>query len=413
MISSTTLAEVRRRPRLQEIATFLILAVVTISWASTTSDSISVFGVTRSILICVLVPALIFRISESPQALPNIVTLFIAVSIFGGYSLMSFWTFAEGGMPTVPEHVIWVLLTVAVGAVFLLSPPHEPLVSHNVARAYVYLALAALVITIILGGLRFEGVPRFVYDFETSGGTTIGYSQGTSKFYGLAAVFSAIQLDRKSSTAFGTLRDSALCVLLLFLSFIGGGRGEFVITAFLCGLIVMSLPLAALAGTGLLWIFSREDSGSGILTGYGTIVERYATLPVSLGSRDSLLSDGVNLLSGEPKCGIIGCGIGFFQHYFGYAPGLYPHNIPLEFLIFFGLWLAVPVVVLTFLGIGQVRRMPGDSTIFWFTLCFFFAVSLKSGSLLTSYLLAGGVAFLAVLGLNRLSMRSSPVEKGS
>jgi hypothetical protein len=118
----------------------------------------------------------------------------------------------------------------------------------------------------------------------------------------------------------------------------------------------------------------------------------------TFGMRDVLLAKCIELLINEPICLFFGGGIGFFQYYFGYHPGMYPHNVPVEFLISFGLVFTLPLIYFVSRGLVQIYRLEGFESQFLFVFAYFLLVGLKSGSVITSYLLVGCMTFLCMRG---------------
>ncbi|WP_139167382.1 hypothetical protein [Kordiimonas lacus] len=307
--------------------------------------------------------------------------------------------------------MIWVGLSVSIGASFYLTESGDPILSGRAAWMYIYFALLILIFTISQGGLVIAGVPRFVFDLTTSEGVAINYSQGISKFYGLAAVFSATLLSR--STQRSTIRFTciALLMLFLFLSFIGGGRGDFGF-AFVVSLLALRFIYAAmfLGVVFAIGSFYSNMVGDFISSNF-VLFDRYLALSYSLGMRDTLLLDSFRLLKDEPYCLIFGCGFGFFQNYFNYAEDLYPHNVLIETIISFGLCTTGALAFLAAKGIKRVQRLHGSSPHFFFMAIFVFSLSLKSGTIATSFLLFGCLIFLACHGALRIVERKNSVDK--
>lgn len=384
---------------LQATATFLAVALVTISWASTTNASQDLLGLMRNVFILLLIPILAILVNAQPRAIGGIVVMFAGISALGVYSLTSLRVFAPGAEDALSEHVIWILLSSAIAAILYLSPRNRAVIPDSVVRMYILLAVVIVAVSVILGGLQIGGVPRFVYDFVTIEGSKLAYSQGISKFYGLAAVFAALQVTREECRLSRKVVSSGLLICFLFLSLIGGGRGDFVVALSLSLIALGSVRLILMAVAGVFVNLILRSQVLELITNYSILEYRYAELGSSWSIRGKLLADSFALMADKPICTLFGCGIGYFQYHYGYAPGLYPHNIPAEWLISFGAWITLPVFVLVSLGLTQIYRFEGFRSNLIFVFLFFLGVSLKSGSVLTSYLLVGIAAFLCLKGL--------------
>lgn len=191
-------------------------------------------------------------------------------------------------------------------------------------------------------------------------------------------------------------------VIFLFLSLIGGGRGDFVFALLTSMLVLGKLYAAAVVSIVTLMGMVYASAVEELLSTYSILAERFFALSNSLGMRDTLIADSLNLLLDNPVCMAVGCGIGFFQSYYDYPASLYPHNVLLETLISFGL---IPTFALAFFaltGRSRMRELHGKSPNFVAMTVFFILISFKSGALLTAFLLWGGLIFLALHGIARL-----------
>lgn len=384
---------------MQSVNTFLIFSIVTVAWASTTHESYVLFSITRSVFILFHLIVIALLIASRPKGLGSIVLAVTGITALGIYSWGMLQINAPEAVDDLVPHLIWVSLSSSIAASLLLAARDRPVVTDAVAWMYVCFATSVAALTFALGGLQLQDTPRFVYDLTTADGTTLTYSQGISKFYGLAAVLSALLARRQTH---GLSRKIAIwggVTVFLTLSLIGGGRGDFLVSLLL---VIAALGGArvflAVAAGGLVYaLFETEIIG--LLGEYTTLMNRYSALTESLGMRDILLSASYELLSKEPLCFWLGCGIGFFQYYFGFRSGLYPHNVPVEFLVSFGVVITCLVVMLAYFGVFRVYRVEGGRSPSLFVALYFALISLKSGSVINSYMIAGFIAFLCVHGL--------------
>jgi hypothetical protein len=234
----------------------------------------------------------------------------------------------------------------------------------------------------------------------------IDYSQSTTAFFGLGAIFFtflACALTNK-------IRIFILIVALLylFISFLGGARGELIIA-----LLIINLILFKSLSTGQIILYLIFLSA--ILAGnlfYEIIdfenyifTKRFMDIfnNQNFGLRDILLMNGFALLSDRLDCLLIGCGFNFFQIYYDYDFGLYPHNIALELIITYGFLIAIPLILLSVLGciLGYFTKF--GNTFTFYVLLYFFGISLKSNSLLSV------VAIPTILYFSYISLRSIKV----
>ncbi len=339
------------------------------------------------------------RAQEKVASIVSVAVLLAAMAMYSVLMLRLRSVTSEGDLA---QHAIWVAVSGATAAVFVLLPTGKSILSDRVAWMYVGSAVAIVYYTAVVGGLQFDGFPKFVYDLINQQGVAISYSQGVSKFYGLAAVFATIIASQSANKGVTKWLSFLLAVLFLAFSFLGGGRGDFAFAILVSLWAIRKLYLLIVLAAGMLAVLAYPDAISGVLGQNQDLFDRYAALNYSLGMRDQLLIDSLNLLIREPGCLIFGCGIGFFQSYYGYPQGMYPHNVPVEFLISFGLIIASFWLLTAALGIEQLQRRYGRSPYFKFMVTYFLLVSLKSGTIASSFLLVGTTTFLCVVGLPHL-----------
>ncbi|WP_286908296.1 hypothetical protein [Roseovarius sp.] len=132
------------------------------------------------------------------------------------------------------------------------------------------------------------------------------------------------------------------------------------------------------------------------------------------GLRDQLLAESMGLLGDKSICLALGCGFSYFQHYYGYAYGLYPHNQLVELVIVFG--LPFSLVFIGFTAIGCRRLFKGSGAGFLFALLWGYSavVALKSGSVDSTSLFIP-LSFMCIChsGIVFRSRGPSPLAKSS
>src|SRR5690606_22950653 len=109
--------------------------------------------------------------------------------------------------------------------------------------------------------------------------------------------------------------------------------------------------------------------------------------------RDVLLGQAFYLLANEPQCLLIGCGIGYFQDYWNYPLGMYPHNLFLESIISFGAVLTLLALSLAFLGFREIYKREGKGSSFIAISVYFLLIGLKSGGLFSSWVATSSVFY--------------------
>ena len=168
----------------------------------------------------------------------------------------------------------------------------------------------------------------------------------------------------------------------------GGGRGDFIMGIFVIILILFKflsvrwliLTMFFLSGL-VMWILSSEliDFSNFLM------VRRLAGVFVdqSFGDRDVLIIQSFELLSNRLDCLLIGCGFNYFQIYYDYNFGMYPHNTFVELIITFGILIAVPLILTVLLGFIRGYFTKVGNTFIFYLLFYFLGTSLKSGSLIS------------------------------
>ena len=237
-----------------------------------------------------------------------------------------------------------------------------------------------------LSYIFFSGVMTFsplpVFNFIGKEGD-VDYSQDTTALFGLGASYFLYRA--AFNKAISRFLYLFLAISFLFLSVFGGARGDFVVSILVFILILFrlysllfKLLFSVISVTVIIcFLFAVDISDIVLYQRFQEVFEGY------LGLRDVLLSQTADLLASKPACLISGCGFNFFQFYYGYEFGMYPHNIIAELLITYGVFIALPIVALLFVGIW--RAFWGDvGTSFVFYFCIFqIGIALKSGVLVS------------------------------
>jgi hypothetical protein len=236
------------------------------------------------------------------------------------------------------------------------------------------------------------------------------YSQPTTLYFALGAIFFTF----RACALTNKIRFFYLIIALLFLyvSFLSGARGEFI-----SGLLVINLILFKFLSIGriILYLFFL----SGLVVGnllYEIIdfrnfimIERFSKIFIenNFGYRDILFIQSFALMLDRLDCVLIGCGFNFFQTYYSYDFGMYPHNSFVELIITFGL-ISVPLILLAVLGCALGYLTKFGNTFMFYVLLYFFLISLKSGTIfsITTIPIFLYFSYISLKVLNPIFIRS-------
>lgn len=270
------------------------------------------------------------------------------------------------------------------------------------AAYYVLYTFIGLLVTLWVGGFELSFPPSFVFDYLSDReNAEILYSQGASKYFGVGAIAAIfIALDSKSKIkGYGAFVFAAIFISL---SILGGARGDSVLAVLvIIFYLLIRKPFHAfcwLLALALVLYLSTNDWAwlDGVLTFQRLSFARDG----DFGQRDVLLTQVVELLTSQSRCLFIGCGFGYFQNFYGYDYGLYPHNILAEMLVIFGLPLTG---VLTFsIGAGmKIYLQETGLDLFILLFLYNFLLSLKSGSFFGGWFLTASCIYFLSIYLQR------------
>jgi hypothetical protein len=381
-------------------AVALYLIAITVSFVSTTMITRAFIEPVRLIALggCLVIVGLSL-LRRRKLGWPTILVMVLyGIALCHGLILSA----ANGGMPHVTKQLYADVVLTLTGA-YLFSTLRIGIVPSQVIAAFVAFATVMLIVTIWGGGFQMTYPPQFFYEYAAAEmGVQIYYSQGVSKFFGLTAI-GAIYL------AFATRRRGLRLALFglslgaLGLSLIGGARGDSVAAA----LIVVAYAALRSPGSLIIWAaavlaVALSLQGTIVLEDF-MIFNRIMSLTEDVGLREVLLREAGILLVEKPVCLMVGCGFGFFQSYYGYESGLYPHNIAIEAVIVWGLPVVLIAAVLTLSGLAAyLRRVRGRDDAFLLFYAYFLFLFLKSGTVLGAWFVMAGTLYFLSLGLEML-----------
>ncbi len=387
---------VRTSPSLSEIGSLCFLITTTITLATTTLETFALFSSVRLIFLCISVACAFYCIStngvDSNQTFAFLVFFIITLWCLG-LSILS-------GSIDIGYQNFLVDTCVVILGLFSLIRRDGIIVSTWGARVYLFYTLIIFAVTLFYGGMSLEFPPQFLFDYDSDRiGSRALYSQSVAFFYGLGAITAAYLWIHEKKSIY-RVAWVLLSIFLWLLCLLGGGRGEALFSIIVVAVIYLYFaPKPTLAmlipTTFLLMLFVKDWT---FLEDFNTFTRFLDLGSGNYGMRDDLFRDSLVLINDNLQCLVIGCGVGFFQHYYSYEFGLYPHNIIIEMVITFGLLITLTTLILVARGMYlQFRKQVGSEL---FILFFFFHVllAMKSGYLFGSwFVIIGGLYFLSVL----------------
>lgn len=266
---------------------------------------------------------------------------------------------------------------------------------YDLSIALIVLYLAAL---ILISSIKFDGyIPVLGFSYIPGQDRLELYSQGVSEIFSVAVLAIVFKVCNEKMSIFLSSALIFLSVCFFVLALAGGSRGEVMLCVVVLIFIVCRSWKSILISLGVLttlfFVVNHISETSDYLTQLPSVWRLLAAYEKgSLGERDALLAQSLSLLSANPRCFLFGCGLGYFQEYYSYEYGRYPHNWLLEAVITFGAPLLMLGMFLIVLSIVKNYRYFRENEKFLLMLSlYFFGISLKSGSLIGDSLLYGSV----------------------
>lgn len=395
--------------KLKQFYFSIILVVVTLSGFYISDDVRAVFSLIRYFLAGLL----------------SIITLFFIISFFyknTKLSVNNFYIFLylllltyglllatiNGGIWMVLEIKNLILLIISIFFSLSLMQQIEIIYtkSSEIKERYIFsfifsiYIITSLIFIIYMEALSFGPLPTFYYFLN---GERYWYSQATTLMFGLSGIvfmYSSMHHNGVQSIIY-----IFLGLGMMILSLFSGARGEFIIS-FLVMLMLMfriismkNLLYFFLISAILIYIFLSNFSLNDIY-----FLERMSSViaGADLGGRDYFLYLSLNLLTEKPICLISGCGFNFFQVFYDFPYGKYPHNIIAELLITYGMFISFPVLILAIFGVISGYFSQIGNNLHYYIMLVIFGITFKSGSLL-SVMHMPAVLFFVVVGIKNLS----------
>jgi|688.fasta_scaffold110593_2 hypothetical protein len=255
--------------------------------------------------------------------------------------------------------------------------------------------LISTFIFFLLDGYNFK---ELKYNFDLTSGYQITYN--SEKKYGIEtpysinltrvfflAVFTAFYLYKEINSYIKPAKNILYLLTSLFFLFFaisGGGKGEVIF-----GLLILFFMFVSFVKENFIASAVFLSLAVLIINIFFENIVFFERLKLFLsgnynyGYRLELITLSFNLLYNEPKCLLFGCGFLFFQDYYGFNAGAYPHNLILEFIITYGLLISIYIFTLIFIGLKNIFFLKKKISLIDIFMIYFFLISFKSGSLFT------------------------------
>jgi hypothetical protein len=295
---------------------------------------------------------------------------------------------------------------ITVCGILLLGYQSSNIFSIRFARLFIAYISIGILLTVFIGGLEFTPVPHFNFEYETGvNSMETLYSQEMSKFFGLGAMAAAF-LAIKACGRWAKYFYFSLVLVFLLLSLLGGARGDSIFALVLViAYLVISNSIRGLLWLGLILFMLYIGIGDWSWTDNFQIFQRLSGLDGDFGQRDVLLAQSFDLLLKEPVCMVFGCGLGYFQSYFGYPFGMYPHNVLVESFIVFGVPITLAFIFIVSGGVWQYYRNSHGADLLVLFFIYSMLIRLKSGALFGDWFSNAGCIYFASLYIQKMTIK--------
>lgn len=374
--------------------------LITISLASTTFLSREIIEVIRYVSMFSVLACLVCFLSNRINSNFHLIAVVLCFVLYFIGALGSYREFVD---PDWYKICFGFLITIL--GISTLSVLPRPVFSPRFAEVVLVYALFVVVFTVLTGGFVFSFPPSFNLEYASDfNNGNISYSQGLSKFYGMVAISTAFY----ACSDVGKIRQIfafLLVVLFLVMSALGGGRGDSIAAIFFVVVYLLYRKPSSLffivPFVAFVYFFVAES-----LTSELTIVGRLEALSGGdLGYRDILFYQAIDLIFDNSVCMFFGCGFEFFQKYYGYESGMYPHNVLVEFVVVYGFPLFFVFFAFVAKGVLAYFRVIGLD-LFLILFFYVFTVSMKSGDIVGSWLMMASCIYFFVHGVGRINVRT-------
>jgi hypothetical protein len=384
------------------VGVYALIILISVGLISTNHYSRNFVDFVRNTsIVIVLVSAMLVVLSGGLQSV-----FLLSGAIYTSLFLYGLMLSTMNGLHDLQVEKMMVNYTVVMIALIFFSAPSNVGILHRLDVPYLIYVIVALLATIQSGGVEFIPLPKFDFNYASSvSGLDIEYSQGVSKFFGIGCIAAAYAVGK---TLCNTKRNLFVAFYLFFLvmAFFGGGRGDSVAAFIVSVFYLFSTPgIKLIKWVLFLLLLYAVASIANIRFENDTFafMQRFQTFEDGdYGLRDQLMVETFGLLMQNPSCILVGCGFEYFQYFYNYDFGMYPHNFIAESLISFGFLVTCIFGFLVFNGIRSYHSKVGG--VDFFILYFFYdgIVALKSGELFGSWFFTAGSIYFSALTLKKL-----------
>lgn len=387
------------RNTLKTVNVLSYIIMSTVAWpvvnrvVTTTSDYIRILTILMVLAITILYVTTAPRINKA-----TIFALAIAVFYIGYATSMSV---VMGGIGVYENKIYLIYMLVPAGIVIMAA--EGTILDRKVAGWLLLYCGFFLCLIIATGSLTLSFPPHFNFLQQSAlNPWEVRYNQGVTKFFGLAAII-ATGLAMQSATPRQRALYYGLATGAALLTILGGGRGDTLAAFAVIAAMLFAKQPVKFVGLLLFLAFVMVNLWqAGQLESFIFFVRLQAVLEGNIGARETYLLNGIDLLIENPQCLLVGCGFGYFQHYYNQSFGAYPHNFALEAVITWGLPLSLMFLLSTFLIIRGVMTFQRHGDFIPAVFLFFILIYLKSGTVVTGWMLL--LAMIVPIG--RLLSRS-------
>lgn len=102
---------------------------------------------------------------------------------------------------------------------------------------------------------------------------------------------------------------------------------------------------------------------------------------------------------------IFGCGFGYFQYYFSYPFGMYPHNVLVEFFIVFGAPVTLAFIFIVSGGVWKYYRSSREADLLVLFFTYSLLIGFKSGTVFGDWFFTASCIYFASVYMQKMTMR--------
>lgn len=379
------------------------IVLIHVSALTTTFESFTVVSILR-VLAAAMIGFIIItdmvrsRLKRSTMATMAVYIVVVAYGLVNSYA---------NGADDFAVQSIWldVILTLSgISLALTLFLRDGVLFSRGVNLSLTLFGLIFVLVTVSTGGIILSMPPAFNFEYfrATSEESVAEYSLGVSSYYGLMGIIASHLFSGTHDTR-ARIFYGLMTALFLSLCLLGGGRGEIgfatviILSSFLAGRLRGLIVVAVVLGVIVAYVGAQDAAA---LQDIVFVQRFYDLVGGDLSYRDILFDQAIQLLLENVRCLILGCGMGYFQHYNAYEFSMYPHNIVMEGIISFGLPLTGAAIFLVVWGVWRYTKLKRDVDAVIPVYAFAFLVGLKSGYLLGSWLFIVLSAFFIAIAVS-------------